>query len=73
MNDARNSQPMSFISGFFYGFAIATLVVGVLAVGDVLFRFGAGPFMFSPYFVIPLVVVGYVIAPYLSKRIGVGP
>jgi hypothetical protein len=64
---------MSFTSRVFYAFAIATTVVGILMVGDMLFRFGAGQFMFSPYFVIPLLAVGYVIAPYLARRLKVGP
>ena len=56
-----------------YAFATATLVVGIVMVGDMLFRFGMGQFMFSPYFVVPLIVIAYLLAPYISKLLRIGP
>ena len=56
-----------------YAFATATLFVGIVMVGDMLFRFGMGQFMFSPYFVIPLLVIGYSAAPFISRLLRLGP
>ncbi len=56
-----------------YAFATATVLVGVAMVGDMLFRFGMGQFMFSPYFVIPLLVIAYLAAPYISRLLRLGP
>lgn len=57
----------------FYAFSILVIVVGITMVGDMLFRFGLGQFMFSPFFAIVVFIVAYLAAPYLAKRVRQGP
>ena len=73
MDERRDHEPMPVTTRAAYAFATATLIVGVVMVGDMLFRFEVGQFMFSPYFVVPLLVVAYLAAPYISKLLRLGP
>ena len=63
---------MSIPSRAFYAFAVCTTVIGVLAVADVLFRFGIGSIIFSPYLVVPMFVVAYFITPHAARRLKLG-
>jgi hypothetical protein len=52
-----------------YGFCLAVAVVGVGVAIDIVIRADLGHAIFSPYFVVPVIAVGYFLAPWLVKFI----
>ena len=52
---------------------MAVAVVGVAMVLDMFIRADLGSIIFSPFFVGPVVVVGYLASPWLRKVIPLAP
>lgn len=54
---------------FFYAFAMATAILMIVMVADMLFAFDVGEYIFSPYVFFPVVTVCYLFAPVIKKYI----
>jgi hypothetical protein len=74
---APEDQPMSVTKRFMYAFAVGVVAVGVGTVSEMMLAgtgvpWRIGEFIFSPYFFVPVVVVAYLIAPRLARRMRLG-
>jgi len=56
-----------------YGFAVAVVVVGAAMVFDMFVRADLGSIIFSPLFVVPVVAIGYLVAPWLRRALPFAP
>lgn len=63
------SESLSFINRVLYAFVMTVLVTMALGVFAIIFRLNIVPWLLSGAIPVPVAIVGYLIAPYLARRI----